>query len=71
MNSPTENITKLTLAITKAIVMSVVFICGVMIGIFNILTKSYEHKVNANTRIESDQSKIVPKNTINREKFER
>jgi|9_EtaG_2_1085328.scaffolds.fasta_scaffold185693_1 uncharacterized protein YneF (UPF0154 family) len=70
MNSPTENITKLTLAITKAIVMSVVFICGVMIGIFNILTKSYEHKVNANTRIESDQSKIVPKNTNQRDTFE-
>jgi len=70
MNSPTENITKLTLAITKTIVMSVVFICGVMIGIFNILTKSYEHKVNANTRIESDQSKIVPKNTNQRDTFE-
>jgi len=70
MNSPTENITRLTLAITKAIVMSVVFICGVMIGIFNILTKSYEHKVNANTRIESDQSKIVPKNTNQRDTFE-
>jgi len=41
-----------------------------MIGIFNILTKSYEHKVNANTRIESDQSKIVPKNTNQRDTFE-
>jgi len=71
MNSPKENITKLTLALTKAIVMSVVFIVGVIIGVYNILMKGTEHKVNANTRIESDQSKIVPKNTINREKFER
>ena len=63
MNSPKENITKLTLIITKTIVMSVVFIAGVSIGVFNILMKSTENKVNAKTRITSDQSKIVPKNT--------
>ena len=69
MNSPKENITKLTLIITKTIVMSVVFIAGVSIGVFNILMKSTEHKVNAKTRITSDQSKIVPKNTTKREEF--
>ena len=63
MSFPKQHIIKLTLAITKAIVMSVVFIAGVSIGIFNILMKSTEPKVNANTRITSDQSKIVPKNT--------
>ena len=69
MNSPKENITKLTLIITKTIVMSVVFIAGVSIGVFNILMKSTENKVNAKTRITSDQSKIVPKNTTKREEF--
>ena len=69
MNSPKENITKLTLIITKGIVMSVVFIAGVSIGVFNILMKSTEHKVNAKTRITSDQSKIVPKNTKDHDTF--
>ncbi|MDA7496042.1 hypothetical protein N8469_00850 [bacterium] len=69
MNSPKENITKLTLIITKTIVMSVVFIAGVSIGVFNILMKSTEHKVNAKTRITSDQSKIVPKNTKDHDTF--
>jgi hypothetical protein len=63
MSFPKQHITKLTLVITKGIVMSVVFIAGVSIGVFNILMKSTEPKVNAKTRIESDQSKIVPKNT--------
>ena len=39
MKFPTQHITKLTLAVTKGIVMSVVFIAGVSIGIFNILMK--------------------------------
>ena len=70
MNSPKENITKLTLNITKGIVMSVVFIAGVSIGVFNILvTKFTETKDDAKTRITSDQSKIVPKNTNQREEF--
>ena len=69
MKFPTQHITKLTLAVTKGIVMSVVFIAGVSIGIFNILMKSTEHKVNAKTRITSDQSKIVPKNTNDRDTF--
>ena len=69
MNSPKENITKLTLIITKTIVMSVVFIAGVSIGVFNILMKSTENKVNAKTRITSDQSKIVPKNTKDHDTF--
>ena len=69
MKFPTQHITKLTLAVTKGIVMSVVFIAGVSIGIFNILMKSTEPKVNAKTRIESDQSKIGPKNTKDRDTF--
>ena len=69
MKFPTQHITKLTLAVTKVIVMSVVFIAGVSIGIFNKLMKSTEPKVNAKTRIESDQSKIVPKNTKDRDTF--
>ena len=70
MNSPKENITKLTLIITKTIVMSVVFIAGVSIGVFNILvTKFTETKDDAKTRITSDQSKIVPKNTKDHDTF--
>ncbi len=69
MKFPTQHIKKLTLAITKAIVMSVVFVVGLTIGILNIITKSTEHKVNAKTRIVSDQSKIVPKNTNDRDPF--
>ena len=62
MSSPKENITKLTLAITKVIVMSVVFIAGVSIGVFNILMGKIQNKDDANTRGISAQSKIVPKN---------
>ena len=69
MKFPTQHIKKLTLAITKAIVVGVVFVVSVSIGVFNILIKSTEHKVNAKTRIESDQSKIVPKNTTQRDTF--
>jgi len=69
MSFPKQHITKLTLVITKGIVMSVVFIAGVSIGVFNILMKSTEHKVNANNRIKSDQSKIVPKNTKDHDTF--
>ena len=67
MKFPQQHITKLTLAITKGIVMSVVFIFGVIVGIVNILSKQIEDKVNANTRGISEQSKIVPKNTKDRE----
>ena len=63
MSFPKQHITKLTLTITKTIVVSVVFIIGVIIGVINILSKQMENKVNAKTRITSDQSKIVPKNT--------
>ena len=66
MSSPKENITKLTLAITKVIVMSVVFIAGVSIGVFNILVGKIQNKDDANTRGISAQSKIVPKNTRER-----
>ena len=67
MKFPQQHITKLTLAITKGIVMSVVFVFGVLVGIVNILSKQIEDKVNANTRGISEQSKIVPKNTKDRE----
>ncbi len=63
MKFPQQHITKLTLIITKTIVVSVVFSVGVIIGVINILSKQMENKVNAKTRITSDQSKIVPKNT--------
>ena len=63
MSFPKQHITKLTLIITKTIVVSVVFSVGVIIGVINILSKQMENKVNAKTRITSDQSKIVPKNT--------
>ena len=63
MSFPKQHITKLTLAITKAIVMSVVFVAGVLIGILNIISKQIEDKVNANTRGTSVESKIHPKNT--------
>ena len=69
MKFPTQHIKKLTLTITKAIVVGVVFVVSVSIGVFNILIKSTEHKVNAKTRIVSDQSKIVPKNTNDRDPF--
>jgi hypothetical protein len=69
MKFPTQHIKKLTLAITKAIVVGVVFVVSVSIGVFNILMKSTEHKVNAKTRIVSDESKIHPKNTNDRDIF--
>jgi len=70
MKTPTSHITKLTLAITKAIVMTIVFTIGVMTGVFNILLAKFtDTKDDAKTRITSDQSKIVPKNTTKREEF--
>ena len=64
MKFPQQHITKLTLATTKYIVMGVVFTISVMTGILNIITTKFtESKVDAKTRITSDQSKIVPKNT--------
>ena len=70
MSFPKQHITKLTLAITKAIVMTIVFTIGVMTGIFNILLAKFtDTKDDAKTRITSDQSKIVPKNTTKREEF--
>ena len=66
MKFPKKHITKLTLTITKAIVMSVVFVAGVTIGIFNILLAKFtETKDDAKTRGTSVESKIHPKNTKN------
>ena len=47
---------------------NVIFPIIVMSGIIDIVAKK-NSKVNANTRITSDQSKIVPKNTNQREEF--
>ena len=70
MKFPQQHITKLTLATTKYIIMGVVFIISVMTGILNIVvTKFTESKVDAKTRITSDQSKIDPKNTTKRDEF--
>ena len=70
MKTPTSHITKLTLAITKAIVMTIVFTIGVMTGVFNILLAKFtDTKDDAKTRITSDQSKIVPKNTKDHDTF--
>ena len=70
MKTPTSHITKLTLAITKVIVMTIVFTISVMTGVFNILLAKFtDAKDDAKTRITSDQSKIVPKNTKDYDTF--
>ena len=43
--------------------MGLVFVVVVLSSILTIVSKQMENKVNAKTRITSDQSKIVPKNT--------
>ena len=70
MKTPTSHITKLTLTITKYIVMSVVFTIGVMTGVLNILIAKFtDTKETAKTRITSVESKIHPKNTTKRDEF--
>ena len=65
-----HNITKLTLATTKYIVIGVVFIIGVITGVSHILiTKLTETKDTAKTRGTSVESKIHPKNTTKRDEF--
>ena len=65
-----HTITKLTLTTTKYIVMGVVFTIGVIGGILSILmTKFTDTKDIAKTRGISEQSKIVPKNTNQRNDF--
>jgi hypothetical protein len=53
---------KVTLKIVFVLSWLVIFPIIVMSGIIDIVAKK-NSKVNANTRIVSDQSKIVPKNT--------
>ena len=53
---------KVALKIVFVISWCVIFPIIVMSGIIDIVAKK-NSKVNANTRITSDQSKIVPKNT--------
>ncbi len=67
MKFPRQHITKLTLTITKPIVMGLVFVVVVLSSVLTIISKQMENKVNAKTRITSDQSKIVPKNTKKQE----
>ncbi len=67
MKFPQQHITKLTLTITKPIVMGLVFVVVVLSSVLTIISKQMENKVNAKTRITSDQSKIVPKNTKEKE----
>ena len=69
MKFPQQHITKLTLTITKPIVMGLVFVVVVLSSVLTIISKQMENKVNAKTRITSDQSKIDPKNTTKRDEF--
>jgi len=65
-----HTITKLTLTTTKYIVMGVVFTIGVIGGILSILlTKFTDTKEIAKTRGMSAESKILPKNTNQRNDF--
>ena len=59
---------KVTLKIVFIISWLVIFPIVIMSGLIDIVTKK-NNKVNAKTRITSDQSKIVPKNTTKREEF--
>ena len=62
-NSTTQSLArKVTLKIVFAISWLVIFPIVIMSGLIDIVTKK-NPKVNAKTRITSDQSKIVPKNT--------
>ena len=61
LNSTQSNLArKVTLKIVFVLSWCVIFPIVVVASIY---TKLTEPKVNAKTRIESDQSKIVPKNT--------
>ena len=59
---------KVTLKIVFVLSWLVIFPIVIMSGLIDIVTKK-NNKVNAKTRITSDQSKIVPKNTTKREEF--
>ena len=62
-NSTTQSLArKVTLKIVFVLSWLVIFPVIVAAGVIDIVTKQ-NPKVNANTRITSDQSKIVPKNT--------
>jgi len=68
-NSTTQSLArKVTLKIVFMISWLVIFPIVIMSGLIDIATKK-KNKVNAKTRITSDQSKIVPKNTTKREEF--
>ena len=59
---------KVALKIVFVLSWCVIFPIIVMSGIIDIVAKK-NSKVNANTRITSDQSKIDPKNTTKRDEF--
>ena len=68
-NSTTQSLArKVTLKIVFVLSWLVIFPIIVAAGIIDIVTKQ-NPKVNANTRITSDQSKIVPKNTKDHDTF--
>ena len=68
-NSTTQSLArKVTLKIVFVLSWLVIFPIVIMSGLIDIVTKK-NNKVNAKTRITSDQSKIVPKNTTKREEF--
>ena len=69
MKFPRQHITKLTLTITKPIVMGLVFVVVVLSSVLTIISKQMENKVNAKTRITSVESKIHPKTTTKRDEF--
>ena len=62
MKFPRQHITKLTLTITKPIVMGLVFVVVVLSSVLTIISKQMENKVTAKTRITSAHTTIVPKN---------
>ena len=68
-NSTKQSLTrKVALKIVFVLSWCVIFPIIVMSGIIDIVAKK-NSKVNANTRITSDQSKIDPKNTTKRDEF--
>lgn len=60
---------KVTLKIVFVLSWCVIFPIIVATSLFNVITKSNEHKVNAKTSIKSVESKIHPKNTNDRDTF--
>ncbi len=67
MKFPRQHITKLTLTITKPIVMGLVFVVVVLSSVLTIISKQMENKVTAKTRITSAPAKRGKKKPNTRE----